>query len=335
MKIPLLVALVGTLGVSSWAQPTFNRAPSPVTDVTAVQIINQPQTTRQTFKLTLKNVRPSMMAYWLDPQNHQAPPELRASGQFPTDSPPLVGIIPTTEFKPETYHLPDGVQSVVAIDPQSSLLVFGTPDAISTFAQTVALLDKPLRQVEIEAQFVQIDRKDVTKLTPDVSPNLPVQRVTPAVSATLNLLRQNKQTKVLTAPRVTALNNLQASSDGSSAAPVQLEGGKNSHLRELSSKAALALSDHYLMQVTPTLQTNGTVTVAGHFEHSLQLKSSVNASEALTLQRWQPSATDVPINLHDGETVVLPGVQTPDDQETSPKTTIVFLTAHIIKSSIN
>lgn len=97
------------------------------------------------------------MAFWLDPQNHPVPIELQNGA-----------IIGRSNFKesdpleipsplPATFRLPEGVERIVAVDPQGGLLVFGTTKGVDALRQTVAFLDKPQRQLQPELTLFWID----------------------------------------------------------------------------------------------------------------------------------------------------------------------------------
>jgi hypothetical protein len=53
-------------------------------------------------------------------------------------------------------ELPDGIDQLVSIDAQNVLLVYGTADGIAKLQTIINYLDKPIRQVEIEAQFIDV-----------------------------------------------------------------------------------------------------------------------------------------------------------------------------------
>src|SRR4028118_1911209 len=61
------------------------------------------------------------------------------------------------------FTLPEGIDQMVAIDPQNALLVYGTEEGLRELEALIAFLDRPLRQVEIEAQFVQVNTQDVNQ----------------------------------------------------------------------------------------------------------------------------------------------------------------------------
>ncbi len=320
MKIPLVCALVGTLGGAVWAQ-------APVAPGTMALAPTQPES--QTYSIPVRNVKASLMAYWLDPANHEIPTKL---GQAPA----------TTRSMPRDkglFQLPSGVGRIVAVDPQNTLLVFGTPESANLLRATVAFLDRPLRQVEIEAQFVQVNTSDLGAFglgTKDESntqqPNQRVGFVRGNFSAMLGDLVAAGKAKIITAPRVTAINNLTASLSQSSRIPVEI-GVRDATgtLRPLENSNSLEggplfVSTRFKLEVTPTINNDDTITVLMDSGVERRLVTSEAASAP---DFPKDSFLKTVVNVRDGETIAL-GSATATPALT--KTTLVMLvTARIVR----
>lgn len=278
---------------------------------------------KKTYQLRLRNIKPSLMAFWLDPQSHEVPVELGAPARLkgPVDSRPKSGV----------FRLPAGVDRIVAIDPQNALLVFGTPEGVAQLRDTVEFLDTPLRQVEIEAQFVSVKAEDVAAFGIDFTTargNFNVDRagLQPGVEAshgvqvgfvrgnfqaTLTALQGANRVKVLYAPRVIAINNLAAEISQTTSVPVflgtqdergqfvPLFGGADSGQNGTS----LRVNTGYELSATPTINNDDTVTVRLNIGRKLQLQTGVGAPVELQA----PSATDTIANVRNGETIALGG----------------------------
>ncbi len=172
------LAVCAATTLTAWAQPIV---PAPLPEL--VPLAPAPgQTVTRVIKL--KNVKPSLMAYWLDPV-HNAMPESLApfprapirpavpgqpyANPFVRNTPPKNSTpnLPTPpdakaqSYPSNAFDLPGDIQQLVSVDPQNLLLVMGGSDEdIRRLQELVTILDQPLRQAEIEVQAVQVDRRD-------------------------------------------------------------------------------------------------------------------------------------------------------------------------------
>jgi type II secretory pathway component GspD/PulD (secretin) len=123
-----------------------------------------------------------------------------------------------------TELLPGEMLPPVAYEPDNALIVTGTQQEIDQFRELVELLDVPARQVEIAAQFVQVDTSEAHGYGIDWFANngaleLFAQGIAPSTgaftarfqtdtfSALLNLLLRANKAKLVNQPRAVALNN--------------------------------------------------------------------------------------------------------------------------------
>ena len=135
----------------------------------------------QTRTFTLRNVRPSLVAFWLDPVRQPMPPEIQR-GRAVNDGADLhVEDFPMVMFKelvkpgtsmdkpnfprlpgnangPRDLQLPEGISSILANDAGKMLLVRGTGNGLSALETLLPALDVPLVQYEIKASFYELDR---------------------------------------------------------------------------------------------------------------------------------------------------------------------------------
>ena len=121
-----------------------------------------------------------------------------------------------------------GVYNIIPYEPENALIVIGTPEGIEQFKKLLQLLDVPVRQVEISAEFVEIST-DVTKslgidwmltnnevtvigqgMSPGTGSTLVIGYTTPRVRAQLAALMKEGKARVVNAPRVTTYNNYPA-----------------------------------------------------------------------------------------------------------------------------
>ena len=228
--------------------------------------------------IRLKNIAPSLMAYWIDPANNAAPPLVQKSLE-------LLGDAPTKPDKAAPNPLmPTGIERITAVDAQNSLVVLGTDAGVQQLEKVVAMLDRPLRQVEIEAQFVQIAPEDARELGFDFASiptaNFKIGFVRGNAHATLARLVKDGKAKILSAPRVTAINNLPASISASTN-PIPAE-----------SKTL------FEFVVTPTINNDNTITLLTTW--GKLARPAKNNEKPIT-----PSAIETVVNARDGDTFVL------------------------------
>jgi len=349
--------------------------------------------TRKTYHFRIRNVKSSMMAYWLDPADNPEPIELRAARALEknytsrgiktqtiggnslsegSNTIAAVGGIPHASNNPyinqdgvETrsnaqfggqfggnqggnqgrggvngrggvggrgggvFQLPTGVDQIVAVDAQNVLLVRGTQAGIAELRDTIAFLDRPLRQVEIEAQFLSVATADVAQFGIDfttargnfnasatgLQPQggngaLQIGFVRGNFQAALTALQNSNRAKTLSAPRVTAINNYQASLSQDVYTPIRLNttqsvvGGNTAATNTNTSVTYVTTT--ISLDVTPTINNDGTVTVLlnPQFESTGTPDAATGAS-TITNQSLQTIA-----NVRDGETIALGGLKT-------------------------
>ena len=329
MKISLVFALVGTLGGAVWAQAKDVKDAPPTPTLTQLK--------SQTYSIKIRNVKASLMAYWLDPTNHEVPIELGPAAPKEThNAPPNRSV----------FQLPTGVTRIIAVDPQNALLVFGTPEGVAQLRSTIAFLDRPLQQVEIEAKFVQLNvselrafgledlgRGVITDFN-NPQPNRIAGFIRGNFDALLTASMASGKAKVITTPRVLAINNLTASLSQSSATPVEI-GVRDATgtLRPLEDVNSLEGAPGFLVselkfEVTPTINNDDTVTLlmnAGATRHLVTNGTATNAATAPASQK--DSSLKTIVNVRDGETIALVGAL-PAQKDT---TVVLFVTARIVR----
>lgn len=195
---------------------------SPVWAQQAPATVPSPQLQSRTFRL--RNIRPSLVAFWLDAAHQPMPIEIqsgRTLGPFDIQlvepdalSKPVR--LPGNGNGPLDLRLPSGITRLVSIDPQNVLQATGTPEALNALETLLPALDVPLVQLEIVARFVEIERADFHKAGLKFEP-LQAERaytlgalssVPVDFETRLEQLIRSKRARVLTAPRVTLIDGL-------------------------------------------------------------------------------------------------------------------------------
>lgn len=191
------------------------------------------------------------------------------------------------------------VDQIVSIDAQNVLLVYGTEEGVRKLNQIIEYLDRPIRQVEIESQFIDISVSDAKafgvqfynrdSLVPrsgsssssnderrrrDLVPLHPLG-VLPAAEGVSSVIitRNNFQAKIqamtnsgrariINSPRVTTMNNLTASLVSQQQTPVVLTSSNTGIGGQVGQQQnAFFLTTAIGIQVTPTINNDDTITV--------------------------------------------------------------------------
>ncbi len=385
------------LGALPQLGAAWGRAPEatllPPVDEEGLVAANQDQTKRS-YTVRTRNVKPSLMAYWLDPANHEEPVEVRANkgNEDQYQEKPLLGavlgapgngqtnnnsslsgintqgLVPNqfnngnpylnqndgTEFRSNAqfgrpggqggqngggrggangngvFQLPTGVDRIIAVDPQNALLVQGTAEGLANLRTIIGFLDRPLRQVEIEAQFVSITTNataafgiDFTTARGNFNSNsfglqppvggtvggIQVGFVRGNFQASLAALQAANRAKILTAPRVTAINNLTATLSQTLSQPIQLTTTvSNNNLggnQTATNNSIFYINTSISLTVTPTINNDNTITVLMTPQLSTSTFGAGATAPTVTQQRLVTIA-----NVEDGGTLALGGLKT-------------------------
>lgn len=232
------------------------------------------------------------------------------------------------------FELPDGVDSIVAIDPQSVILVRGTPAGVQQLRNVIDLLDKPIPQVEIEAQFVSVTqaysrafgidfttrsrtgnlrgRSDID-VTPDQT--AVVSFVGRNFQATLNALAAQNFAEIVSSPRITTLNNLTANLSAYSrqyiiSTTTTLVPGANGTFATAVTERVNTFTTGVSLTVTPTINRDGTITIS---------MTPVVSSPAPSGGRFpiiNGQTIDTISNVKDGDTLAIGGLRGKSDATT-------------------
>lgn len=314
LRFVALLGAVTFLGTTAgvWAQETAKQVAPSKSEAAP----SKPRT------IKIQNVPASLMAYWLDPA-HNAWPNQLGTNKIGNSS---------ENLKSGVFKLPGNIERIVSIDPRGAILVVGGSDEdLAQLQKTIDVLDKPLRQVEIETTFVAISDEDIKEFgidfatahhTFDASPASPTSVPVPAsfqvgfvrsnFTAKLNAFLAAGKAKIISAPRVTAINNMSAGVSVSNSPVVATNPDGKLLLIPAPKKVNLNL--------TPTINGDSTVTV---------LIQIAGENDPIT------RATNTVVNLSDGDTFVLGNIPSlnelfPSMQQT-PSKLLAFVTPRIIR----
>ncbi len=222
-----------------------------------------------------------------------------------------------------SFDLPGDIEQIVSVDPQNVLLVAGGSDEdIRRLQELIDVLDQPLRQVEIEAQFVELQSQDARTFGIDFSTSrgnfdaattgfasapvpgaFQVGFVRNNFTARLNALIADNKAKVITAPRVTAINNLTATLTSTERRTLILTSvAQNIGGGQQQAQRLLFIDTRTGLTVTPTINGDDTITVL--MQPQVSTQDGTSGLGTVTTRQLETIA-----NVRDGDTIALGGLK--------------------------
>ncbi len=256
--------------------------------------------------IRLQHVKPSLIAWWLDPQHNVEPQQLK-------DALALNGAairVPLAPFGGDAqqplFVLPAGVTQLVSVDPQNVLLVVGTDEGFEKLKELVELLDLQALQLEIEAQTIQ--------LTPQVAQALgvtaPRQTKAPApFTISLSARAQQDLTQLIAGQQATLIDLYHTPVDNNGFTSFSLK--VRPQTPQLPNQVMLI--SRWVLDITPTLNGDGTYTLSLQQKNALMMLSTVRTNEPFSSPRLLPAAggNAIVVNLRASDAVVLAGLTVP------------------------
>ena len=224
-----------------------------------------------------------------------------------------------------SFSLPDGIEQIVSVDPQNVLLIAyeeGSEQSVRDLQELIDVLDQPLRQVEIEAQFVELQSQAASAFGIDFSTSrgnfdaattgfasapvagaFQIGFVRNNFTARLNALVADNKAKVITAPRVTAINNLTATLTSTETRSLILTSvAQNIGGGQQQAQQLLFINTVTGLTVTPTINGDDTVTVL--------MRPRVSSQDGTTGLGTRTTRELVTVaNVRDGDTIALGGLK--------------------------
>jgi type II secretory pathway component GspD/PulD (secretin) len=234
-----------------------------------------PKTPKMTAVIKLQHVKPALMAHWFDPTNNQIPANdclVAIPGGLSQPS--------QSQFAKEAMV---GIDSIISIEAQSSLLVRGNRDAVEGLQKIIRTLDAPLQQVQANVTIYQVNREVLEKLGPVEKPTKAAVRVfifTDAEQKIIDAAIVAGQAKTLAMPKLITHNN--------QAACIELTN------TEREEKQTFGLS------LVPTVNGDGTLTVLAQPLVRLSKSTERDASPPFTQQKVQTV-----FMVRDGNTIAI------------------------------
>jgi len=316
----------------------------------------QPAANGKVHLVRIKNVKASVMAWWLDPAHNTEPNEFVYSNRSETRNfPQLPNSYSIRRPLGENYNLPEGV-SLTAINSRNVLYILAADEAMQQVQKNIDLLDKPLKQIEIETQYIQVSPKEMKRLKiptageanrPNIKTSGPFTLGFPQTdikAKIAELLKENKA-RVFTAPRVTAINTLTAEIRTTTTMPavVNIKDSTLIFKTDNSTKsdtttAPFNISVSVGFAARPTINKDKTISLLLSPSRTLELQQTNKAQEPKSLILGNLDNTQSIENLEDGDTIALIGGDTrliaPVNEKligTKPENLLILVTPRIIR----
>lgn len=278
----------------------------------------------ETVEIKLISAPASLVAYWLDPMHLPAPRPIQQSRLNRLPQMQELDELPRQAGNgngPRDLKLPAGIESLVAIDPQNVLRIQGTAAGVEELKKLLVELDVPINQIEIEAIFSQMSPevlktlplKFVTSKGAPVAPSLAL--VPPTVNFTMELNRRiaDNKVRIITAPRVTAIDGLTA---------------------QLTSTESLGLVLSTLTEKPTDLSEAEKQWLPGF--SALQIETGLNCTPILrgdliklfTRATLNNRSANVNTTLRDGETIA---IAMPAEKSDTANRTVIFLSVRLVR----
>ncbi len=305
---------------AAFALPNISHAQPAPAEKTAVNTAN----VVETVDINVNNLPVGLVAYWLDPAHQIVPQQLQLSrdnGGYWTRQFDELPRQPGNGNGPRDLKLPAGIESIASIDPPNRLRVKGTAAGIEELKKLLVELDVPIRQVEVEAQFCQMSPQTL-KILPlkfaeneDSSYAPSVAQVPPTVNLKMELTRlvADKKVRLITEPRMTAIDGLAAQHMSSETRPMVLS--------TLAKKPAdMSDADEQWLPGLAMVRMDTSFTCMPIFHGDL--------IKLFTRSTLNDRNSNVSANLRDGEGIA---IVMPFDKSDTTNRTVIFVTARIIR----
>ncbi len=220
--------------------------------------------------------------------------------------------------------LPLGMEPPLAILDQNVLLVHGTQEAIDKFREILAFFDKPTKQVQIEARFVEVQTSrdkafGIDWFVADGSAEFFNLGFAPGEGTSVGRIRRGRfeaelrtlltegRAELINAPRVTAQNNMEASVDFTTEIPYfYATVSYNEFGQRTVDFETETVSVTQSLYVTPRILEDDTVVLRLEPEIDDQVGTVIGPNgEHLPIVSTQTAYTQV--RVADGDTIVIGG----------------------------
>lgn len=308
-------------------------------------------------QIPVLNVKPDMMAYFIDPKHQKEPLEFTIPSSTDSNYSSQDFINVTKSGAPELTF--DGVLAVD--DSQNTLWVFSSQKTFDQTKSFVSFMDHPIPQAELELQVVKVNKEDLDLDSYQTHPIQPVLkspsqhfpykfsaltgnsqvRLFATLQATLDKWITQGKAKIIYSPRLTTINNLTGSLSTATTTPVFV-GVKNLNMPYVP--LAFDSNDDYHIGQTKQLRTAFTPSI-NEAAKTISIDLDISADEGLSKYNanpkdafstiWFRNQLNPPlvakINVDDNQVILITGLDTTmlgyDEKHDN---VAIFLTARIL-----
>lgn len=160
--------------------------------------------------IALKNVRPSLVAWQVDPGEHEEPLEVTVSRR----SREMAGLEPRTMWNVDLVRKSAARVFDVKVTPHDDRQVLeaeGSAESLTLLQNAMVLMDRQLQATEISAVLAEVPRESLTALGLTSSPHrVNSANMSSDVLKTLEALVAQKRARIISSPRITAIDGYTA-----------------------------------------------------------------------------------------------------------------------------
>jgi hypothetical protein len=231
-------------------------------------------------QIPVKNIRPGMLVWWIDPAHHSKPVEYQTADGYirQAQSPKQMTASPKTAqtelFSTSVLQKPAGVSTFFADDANNVIWAQSTQDGFNQLKQIVEFLDRPIRKIDFDIKMVELvsPESTLTQNNPSLKKLFDPPTTTGTFSfnsisqSTLENLIKNGDAKIVKASQFTIRNNLTDRFTTATSAPVILDIKQADDTNAILSTQAdknnpLLLEKQLSVIFTPTINNDDTITI--------------------------------------------------------------------------
>jgi hypothetical protein len=232
---------------------------------------------QQWHSIPIQNIRPDILAYWIDPAHHTKPVEYQQADNYMRQSlspKQMVAPAKTTSDESSSTNVlesPRGVSSIFADDANNVLWVRATEDGFDQLKQIVEFLDQPIRKIDFDIKLIQLNSVDAASLQGDLRLKLPIEPdaqhgnliVNQNLKSTLAKLIKTGDAKVIKSSQLVLQNNLTDRYTTSTFTPVtvDIKQADNGNQIATTQDNPLFMERRFSLVLTPTINNDNTITI--------------------------------------------------------------------------
>lgn len=259
-------------------------------------------------QIAIKNIRPSMLAYWLDPVHQVKPVEYQEAQDYlrlfqpPKQLGTPVETVSSESSSNGVLKMPNGVSTIFADDANNVIWVRSTSDGFDQLKQIVEFLDRPIRKIDFDIKMIEVNSVDASTVQSDPMLKVLFGPADPrgyhyfvneenAQSLLSDWIKNGKAT-LIKASQLVIRNNLTDRFTTATSSPViidikQANGGDEILDTQSDSDNSLLMEKRLSLVITPTINNDDTITIffTGGVNAGLKHQNARADEKSLWVQR--------------------------------------------------